>query len=266
MLAEFVSAITGLQEKASTVSVTELGYQTIVAQGGTHQILDTPQKYPSYRWGVETLDDLVRMSVDMKDTVDQSNKKRFGEDHEPGTTMIMVGREAIIAFIDSANQADTVVLPLVRAPQFERLAGLSKHGGLNQKVAIRTIRVDLHGTDAGKHEESFRGVRFKTSMTSGGTIKAESESLGREVLQEIQADTKIPEIMEITTPVFSNMDLIDSVQTVKVVVTVDFEQERILMDTPLSEITAAIDRMRTIAFNRLVEETDDLENIGVYYS
>ena len=115
---------------------------------------------------------------------------------------------------DDGNRLETATLTLETSDVFavmERLRAKPAEAWFDQKSFVRLLRIDLAGTlPPVTLLNPVCKVRFENGEKVSGEVRSQRESLGREIISKVEADTELPEEVTLTAPVYKTAGERDS--------------------------------------------------------
>lgn len=112
----------------------------------------------------------------------------------------------VLVFDDKGYGCERATLALEESDVFRTvrsLGGGTKAQAFEHKAFVRLLRVDLAGALApGDLLDIVRRVKFESGAVVNSNVQRSRESLGREVLSAVSAETDIPDVVVLSVPVY----------------------------------------------------------------
>lgn len=114
--------------------------------------------------------------------------------------------QVVLVFDDDGHRVETATLELEGSDLFKTVVGLA--GGTNaktfdHKAFIRLLRLDLAGAlDPSELLDIVRRVKFESGQVVSSNVQRGRESMGREVLSAVSAESEIPDAVTLRVTVY----------------------------------------------------------------
>lgn len=171
-------------------------------------------------------------------------------------TYVWVGNDRVTVELNQHSEADILTHNLKPTPLFEQLQALAEDSALTQAEAIKVLRVWLREFDNGA--AALTAVR-SLKLTRGESIESDlthdTARIGKSILQSAAGGAKLPEFIDVQTPVFQTNSA-DAV-SIRVWVSIDFESARIVFEPDAQDMQRAIDAARLGLVEELRGEFDE---------
>lgn len=171
-------------------------------------------------------------------------------------TYVWVGNDRVTVELNQHSEADILTHNLKPTPLFEQLQALAEDSALTQAEAIKVLRVWLREFDNGA--AALAAVR-SLKLTRGESIESDlthdTARIGKSILQSAAGGAKLPEFIDVQTPVFQTNSA-DAV-SIRVWVSIDFESARIVFEPDAQDMQRAIDAARLGLVEELRGEFDE---------
>lgn len=225
MLAELISSIRGLSVKANEPKIIEVGgvdAKRWITQDGT--MLEVPIPAPRRHHKIRSLNDLTAALVDP--VIAAAPEVYFSP-------------KSITAVLDRNTRRDTITLEVEYSERWAEIERLAKGVALSSKEAVHYLRHQMHGEEVAEVLSGVRRIQFDRSSTGKRTVEHGRESLGRSVEEQVQNADKIPEYFVLHAFPARNQGLRGIEVSVRIAVTIDFDNEKIVFRALADEVENA---------------------------
>ncbi len=163
--------------------------KTYLSSDGTFYGVQT--KPPARQHTVLSLADIVNIA------------NRFKDD-EGATPVVWYSEKSVsVVFDDAGHRLETAVFPLVFSDKWEVAKALRNAGPKAHRDFVRFLRVQFAGVDeADSLADRLESIRFKDEQTVTGKVLRASESMGRSITSEAQAEDPIPDVVSFSILVY----------------------------------------------------------------
>lgn len=171
------------QQKAKLLEVPGDGRTAYVDQAGTLKEIKVSPPLRGHR--VESVVDLVAAA------------KKWNT-----APVVWVSESCVVLITDDGDRRERVTMGLKLTDQFAFLVDAQR---FDQPEMIRALRVNLPGAE--KRAEliaAIRSLKWRTSTSGTADLQHGNESLGKTVENEVTGAGTIPELVTVSTAVFSN--------------------------------------------------------------
>lgn len=228
MLAEFIREITGLSEKANSISSMDLDDRTVLYRCG--DTVTEREKLPKRR--EVNLQSLASF-------VDFAGDHLMPSEGSHGSAVYVSVEKAfpsrIRFYFDQHDRRDHATLELERSAAFEVLIGLSTP--VTPKQLVKILRTSLSEAVV---DPAFinvvRKIDFSRKSDGSHTTEHGRESMGKSVENQVRTGGgDLPEIVGFDLPMFSN-DGLSFKAALKFALFIDFDNERISLEPVGTEL------------------------------
>lgn len=147
--------------------------------------------HPDRRHNVETLDDVIALA------------SRFASEYKPAVWYSSTGVQLVVD--DDAYRADTATLEFSETAVWQTVRELQKRAWLDQAAFVRLLRIDLASAiEPFVLLDRVKRLKWQAGSTTDRTVGFGRESLGRDIKAEVNAESEIPEAVELGVRVHAN--------------------------------------------------------------
>jgi len=157
------------------------------------KLVDVPKALPDRKHDVEALDEIVALA------------KRFAgaENSSPVVWYSSSGVQLVIH--DDEYRADTATVEFSETAVWETVRQLEKKAWLDQAAFVRLLRIDLASAlDSAVLLDRVKRLKWQAGSTTDRVVGFGKESLGRDIKAEVNAESEIPEFVDLAVRVHSN--------------------------------------------------------------
>lgn len=166
--------------------------------------------------------------------------------------------EVVWLITDADDRRERVTMPLHRTQRFKTLEQLQQPRQYSVKDAVKLLRYNLHDGTAASVVAALSRIDFTRKSDGGAAVDHGKESLGRRVEAHVQQADQVPEVFEVTVPLYSTPGLKSFRPNVRVGVYLDLEDEAIELRVLADEISSAVDEVQAGIHKAFVEALPDV--------
>lgn len=171
-------------------------------------------------------------------------------------TYVWVGSDRVTVELDQHSDADILTHFIKPTPLFKQLQTLAKDSALTQAAAIVVLRVWLREFDNGAAAlTAVRSLKLTRGESIESDLSHDTARIGKSLLQSAAGGAKLPEFIDVQTPVFQTNS--GTPQSIRVWLSIEFETARLVFMPDAQDMQKAVDNARFELVEELKGEFDE---------
>lgn len=177
-----------------------------------------------------------------------------------GRRILWVGETTITCEMSEGDELDIVHLNLAYSPLWLLILQLHKSPSVSQPEAIRLMRQYFANASGALNAlTAIRSLRLQRTEDFESDQKHDASRIGKSIVQQATGAGELPEYIELPVNVFRD---VESDFVVRIWLSIDFDNRKILFDPDDSMIEEARISARSALIVELVERTE--ERVAIY--